>query len=476
MALGRRKKSQQQELFVTTDSLPTSDGHVFYSKLNQLLADEGFDPWIEELCASFYSPSRGRPGIPPGTYFRMLLVGYFEGIQSQRGIAWRCADSLSLRKFLGIPLTESTPDHSSMTHIRERLPQSVHEAVFEWVLRIAVSKKLIRGKTVAVDSTTLEADAAMKSIVRRDSGEDWRNYLIGLMRAEGVIGADEQPTVEELRRFDKNREGKRVSNEDWKNPSDPDAKIIKMKDGTTHLAYKAENVVDTESNLIVGAQIGSATASDAVTLEDSLHAAQAHLENAGLSNAIKEVTADKGYHSTQTLTALTEHTDYKTYIPEPKQPKGRRRNLRDRSLKERRALLNNRKRAKGSKGRELQRLRSEKVERSFAHTLESGGGRRTRLRGIEKNQKRYFILTAAYNLGVILRLLFGIGTARGLQGLKKAFANAFLAALWLLGWLLPNITVTQKHLGKKFWLCRNYFCRNFMTTTKSREVIFSTGC
>jgi transposase len=234
MALGRRKKSSQQELFVTTDSLPTSDGHVFYSKLNQLLADESFDQWIEELCTSFYSLSRGRPGIPPGVYFRMLLVGYFEGIQSQRGIAWRCAGSLSLRKFLGIPLTESTPDHSSMTHIRERLPQSVHEAVFEWVLRIAASKKLIRGKTVAVDSTTLEADAAMKSIVRRDSGEDWRNYLIGLMRAEGVIGADEQPTVDELRRFDKNREGKRVSNEDWKNPSDPDAKIIKMKDGTTH--------------------------------------------------------------------------------------------------------------------------------------------------------------------------------------------------------------------------------------------------
>ena len=124
MALGRRKKSRQQELYVTTDSLPTSNGHVVYSKINQLLAYEG-DQWIEELCASFYSPSRGRPGIPPGTYFRMLLVGYFEGIQSQRGIAWRCADSLSLRKFLGIPLTDSTPDHSSMTHIRERLPQSV---------------------------------------------------------------------------------------------------------------------------------------------------------------------------------------------------------------------------------------------------------------------------------------------------------------------------------------------------------------
>jgi transposase len=476
MALGRRKECRQQELFVTADSLPTSDGHVFYSKLNQLLADEGFDRWIEELCASYYSQSRGRPGIPPGIYFRMLLIGYFEGIQSQRGIAWRCADSLSLRKFLGIPLTESTPDHSSMTYIRERLPQSVHEAVFEWVLRVAVSKKLIRGKTVAVDSTTLEADAAMKSIVRRDSGEDWRNYVIGLMRAEGVIGTDDQPSEEELRRFDKNRQGKKVSNEDWKSPSDPDAEITKMKDGTTQLAYKAENVVDTESNLIIGAQIGPATASDAVTLEDSLHAAQAHLENAGLSDAIKEVTADKGYHSTQTLTALTEHTDYKTYIPEPKPPKGRRRNLRDRTLKERRAILNNRKRSKGRKGRELQRLRSEKVERSFAHTLETGDGRRTRLRGIEKNQKRYFILTAAYNLGVILRQLFGIGTARSLQGRKKAFANAFLAVLWLLGWLLPAILDSQKSLRLKTRLWKNIFRSNFMPVAKSQKVLCSTGC
>jgi hypothetical protein len=228
--------------------------------------------------------------------------------------------------------------------------------------------------------------------------------------------------------------------------------------------------------LIVGAQIGPATASDAVTLEDSLHAAQAHLENAGLSDAIKEVAADKGYHSTQTLTALTEHTDYKTYIPEPKPPKGRRRNLRDRTLKERRAILNNRKRSKGRKGRELQRLRSEKVERSFAHTLETGDGRRTRLRGIAKNQKRYFILTAAYNLGVILRQLFGIGTARSLQGMKKAFANAFLAALWLLGWLLLNIITPQKSLGLKTRLWKNFFRSSFMPVAKSQKLFCSTGC
>ncbi len=196
--MGRRKECRQQELFVTTDSLPTLEDHVFYSKLNQLLADEAFDRWIEELSASYYSQGRGRPGIAPIVYFRMLLAGCFEGIHSQRGIACRCSDSLSIRKFLGIPLTESTPDHSSMAYIRERLSQSVHEAVFEWVLRVAVSKKLIRGKPVAVDSTTQEADAAMKSIVRRDSCEDWRNYVIDLMRTDGVIGIDDRPSEEEL--------------------------------------------------------------------------------------------------------------------------------------------------------------------------------------------------------------------------------------------------------------------------------------
>lgn len=479
MALGRRKTTVQQDLFVTADSLPTSDGHVFYSKLNQLLDDQGFDAWIEELCAPYYSKAKGRPGIPPGVYFRMLLVGYFEGIQSQRGIAWRCSDSLSLRKFLGIALTQSTPDHSSLTVIRERLPQVVHESVFEWVLKVAVDKKLIRGKTVAVDSTTLEADAAMKSIVRRDTGDDWRAYIIALMRAEGVIDAIEEPSDEDVRRFDKSREGKKVSNDDWKSSTDPEAEIARMKDGTTHLAYKAENVVDLDSNLIVGAQVGSATASDASTLEDSLHRAQIHLNNAGLNDAIAEVAADKGYHSTQTVTNLSEHTDYRTYIPEPKQPKGRKRNMRDRTAQERRAIQNNRRRTRSSKGRSLQRQRSEKIERSFAHTMETGGGRRTRLRGLEKNQKRYFILTAAYNLGVMLRSLFGIGTARALQGVKSGAKSPVLALLGVIASILE--------LSKKVWeqrtiqpialsLSRTAILGNGLERRFYKNLPYSTGC
>ena len=417
MALGRRRGGQQQDLFVMTTDLPKSVGHVFYTKLNELLAEAGFDRWIEELCESYYSDGKGRPGVPPGVYFRMLLVGYFEGIGSQRGIAWRCADSLSLRSFLGIALTEGTPDHSSLTYIRERLPQEVHESVFKWVLKLASDKQLLKGKTVAVDSTTLEASAAMKSIVRRDTGEDWREYVIGLMKKAGVIAADAKPTEEEIRSFDKSRKDKTVSNQEWASPADPDARIARMKDGTTHLAYKAENVVDMDSTLILAAEIYKADQADTATLEDSVHAAQTNLNDAKIQAEIEEVVADKGYHSTDLLEKLAQRTKLRSYIAEPKSSTGKR-NWKGVSPEKRKAVEANRKRIKRNKGKGLQRARSEKVERTFAHVLETGGGRRTWLRGDEKVRKRYSIATAAYNLGVLMRTLFGIGTARSLQAFR----------------------------------------------------------
>ena len=473
MALGRRKELQQGELFIAANVLPSSDGHVFYTKLNSLLAEAGFDTWIESICLPHYK-DKGRPGIPPGVYFRMLLIGYFEGIQSQRGIAWRCADSLSLRKFLGIQLTENTPDHSSLTHIRERLPQEVHEKVFEWVLRVAVEKKLLTGKTVAVDSSTLEADAAMKSIVRRDTEENWRTYVIGLMREQGVVQANQEPTDEEVRRFDKKRQGKKVSNEDWKSPTDPDASITRMKDGTTHLAYKAEHVVDLDSGMILGAEIYHGTAADTATLEDSLNMAQIHLREAGSKTEIREVAADKGYHSTDMMNQLAEGTNYRTYIPEPNQPKGR--NWKNRTKNERRAIEANRRRMKGKKGKKLQRLRSEKVERTFAHVLETGGARRTHLRGTENVQKRHLIATAAHNLSILMRRLFGIGTARSMQGMARAISAALLAIQ-----LLRNLTRTQYNrfrvtLENKIGL----WTRNVRVSKKemrcSKILICSTGC
>ena len=418
MAMGKRDDEQQQDLFITHDKLPRSPGHVFYRNLNRLLAEGGFDRWVEALCEPHYCKGQGRPSVPPGVYFRMLLVGYFEGINSQRGIAWRCSDSLSLREFLGIPLGEDSPDHSSLSYIRNRLPHSVHEAMFVWVLALLQKKKLLKGKTVGVDSTTLEADAAMKSIVRRDTGEDWKEYLMRLMKEEGLIEeGDDPPSDEELRKFDKSRQNKKVSNDEWMSPTDPDARIAKMKDGTTHLAYKAEHVVDLDTEAILAAEIYPANFHDTVTLEDSLHTAQLHQQEAGSEQEIKDAVADKGYHGAETLTNLREHTTYRSYVPEPE----RRYQCvwTDKPPEQREAVVANRRRTRGERGRKLQRLRSERVERSFAHVCETGGARRTWLTGIENVRKRYLISAAAHNLGLLMRSLFKMGTPRGLQQFKN---------------------------------------------------------
>ena len=416
MAMGKREAEQQQDLFITHDKLPRSPGHVFYRKLNQLLAEGGFDRWIEALCEPHYCKGVGRPSVPPGVYFRMLLVGYFEGINSQRGIAWRCSDSLSLREFLGIPLGEDSPDHSSLSYIRQRLPLEVHQEMFVWVLALLQKKKLLQGKTVGVDSTTLEADAAMKSIVRKDTGEDWKEYLTRLMQEEGLIGEDEKPSDEELRKFDKSRKDKKVSNDEWMSPTDPDARIAKMKDGTTHLAYKAEHVLDLQTEAILAAEVYPANYADTVTLEDSLHQAQINQHQAGSEQEIKDAVADKGYHSAETLTNLREYTTYRSYVPEPQ----RRHQCvwTDKPPEQREAVVANRRRTRGQRGKKLQRLRSERLERSFAHVCETGGARRSWLTGIENVRKRYLISAAAHNLGLLMRSLFKMGTPRGLQQFK----------------------------------------------------------
>src|SRR5436190_18625171 len=371
MALGRRKGEQQDELFIMAEDLPKAPGHVFYRKLNAILREAGFDRWVEDLCRPYYAETQGRPGIPPGTYFRMVLIGYFEGIGSQRGIAWRCSDSLSLRDFLGIPLTEESPDHSSLSVIRDRLPLEVHRQVFTWVLRLLEEKKLVKGKTVGVDSTTLEANAAMKSIVRRDTGDDYETYVKQLMAEEGI----EEPTSEEVRRFDKQRKDKKVSNEELVSDTDPEARITKMKDGTTHLAYKAEHVVDLETNAILAAEIYHANYQDTQTLEDSLHQAQINLAEAGSEVEIVEAAADQGYHSNGTITELREHTTYRTYIPEPELKHDRV--WTNKPPEEQAAVYANRRRTRGEHGKKLQRLRSELTERTFAHVCETGGARRT---------------------------------------------------------------------------------------------------
>lgn len=430
MSLGRRKQERQGEFWVATHDLAGGPGHIFYDRLNKLLDEAGFDPFVEDLCEPYYKET-GRGSIPPGRYFRMLLVGYFEGIDSQRGIAWRCADSLSLRRFLFLETRDESPDHSSLTNTRNRLPVELFEQVFAFVLNLARVQKLLKEGplTVGVDSTTLEANAAMKAIVRKDSGEGWKAYLKRLMQEAGLIDKDDTPTDEDLRKFDKQRakQGeKKVSNEEWESPIDEDARIIKMKDGRTHLGYKAEHVVDLDSDLILSATVLHGTDGDAKTLLPSLAQAQENLVASGSKATIQEVAADKGYHANQTLDDCTE-AQVRTYIPE--RDIGERTWV-DKSWEEEQAFRNNRRRMQGDKGRRLQRLRSELVERSFAHVCATGGARRTWLRGLDKINKRYVIQAAAKNLGTVMRRLFGLGTPRSLQGMDLAALLAEWCALW----------------------------------------------
>jgi len=429
MAMGKRKK-RQESLFISANDLPRSGGHPFYKKLNELLAEAGFDPWIEARCQEYYEQeeTRGQPSIPPGVYFRMLLVGYFEGIDSHRGIAWRCADSLSLREFLGVPLGKQTPDHSTLGLTRKRLPEEVFDEMFQFVLAIAENQRLLGGKTVGVDSTTLEANAAMKTIVRRDTGEDWQEYVTRLMREEGAIDEDDEPPEEEIRRYDKRRKNKQVSNDEWVSPTDPDSRVTKMKDGRTHLAYKAEHVVDLENDLLLAAEIRPANDADTDTLVDSVMEAQVNLQAAGSETTIEEVAADKGYHATATLELATD-LKLRTYIPEPRRPHGSK--WTDKTEDARRAVLNNRRRVRRAKSKQLQRRRSEFCERTFAHVCDSGGMRRTWLRGLANVQKRYSLAAAAHNLGRILWKLFGVGKPRALQGAAALLAHLFVCLSWL---------------------------------------------
>ena len=316
MALGKRK-TKQQELFIASNQIPKTPAHPFYSKLNQVFDECGFDAYVEELCAPFYK-NFGRPGIAPGIYFRMIFIGYFEGLNSQRGIAWRCHDSLCLREFLGISLTEKTPVHASMTIIRQRLSDDVFHKVFLFVLEQLNEKKLLKGKTLGVDATTLEANAAMRSIVRKGTGEDWKEYLRELAKEEGI----ENPSDEDIQRIDRGRKGKKVSNKEWQSKSDPDSRITKMKDGRTQLAYKAEHSVDLETEAIVSCHVTHADQGDTTTGPESLILAEANLQLIESERTVEEAVMDKGYHSNALLERLTQW-GIRAYIPE-KQQKNRK--------------------------------------------------------------------------------------------------------------------------------------------------------
>lgn len=441
MSMGRRQGTQP-EMWVAYNELTEGPRHKFYEKLNELLREAGFDRKAETLCAAYYESSNtpGRRSIAPGVYFRMHLIGYFEGIESERGLEWRCADSMSLRRFLGIPLTKRVPDHTTLSKTRQRLPLEVHQEVFSIILGVVDQKGLLKGRVLGVDSTFLQADASMKAIVRRDTGESYKEFVKRLAEAAGI----ENPTDEDARRQDKGRKGKTTSNRDWESNTDDEARIARLKDGRTRLAYKPEHVVDLETGVIVAAPMYPADEADSATIEKSLAEAQGNLKRARRGkpktvtggNPVKKptvkVVADKGYNKAEMLRTLKEK-GYRTYIPERKQA-GFRKWTDKGGSRTAAAFYENRARVLRRPGRALQRKRSEIVERTFAHVCETGSARRTRLRGRANVQKRYLLQAAASNLGVMMRALFGLGTPRGwADRAREALATVLLYFLSVLG-------------------------------------------
>ena len=435
MAMGRREGERQEAMFITIADLPSAGGHPFYEKLNEALRAIEFDRRVESACERFYHEKLGRPGIAPGVYFRMLLIGYFEGIDSERGIAWRTADSLSLRRFLGYDLSRETPDHSSLSRVRQRLDSPTHDVVFRLVLSALARGGLVKGKTIGVDATTLEANAAMRSIVRKDgvpgAGQSYEQYLTELAKHAGI----EEPTRGDLAKLDRKRP-KKGSNDEWEHPHDPDAKITKMKDGRTHLAHKAEHVVDMtpgpgSCGALLGVSLHGANEGDTQTGHASVEEAFAHVavalqdEDGELPGGLfEEVVADKGYHGNDALLGF----EARGIRPRISEPDRGRRNWKDKA-EARRAVYANRRRVRSKRGKQLQRQRGEKLERSNAHLYETGGMRRTHLRGHANILKRLIVHAAGFNLGLLMRAWFGIGKPRALQDAGKALRAALNACL-----------------------------------------------
>lgn len=471
MSMGRRK-AIQPSMWIAHNEVRKGPGHRFYEKLNELLREAEFDRNVEELCAPYFQAANtpGRRSVPPGVYFRMHLIGYFEGIESERGIEWRCADSLSLREFLGLGLADRVPDHSTLSRMRRRLPLEVHQKAFVLILAIVEQRGLLRGRVTGVDSTFLRADASMKAIVRRDTKESYPEFIKRLAEESGL----EHPTEEDARRFDRQRKGKKTSNKDWKSTTDSDARIAKLKDGRTRMAYKPEHVVDLETGAIVGVAVHHADRSDSDTVEESLERARHNLERVQAPGSVTSqnedadedepsgdrlaedeptpttaVVADKGYNKATVLRRLKEK-GYRTYIPERLQ-KGYRRWTDKGGRKTAAAFYENRARVLRKKGKALQRKRGELLERTFAHICETGGARRTRLRGRENVSKRYLLQAGAANLGLVMRTLLGWGTPRGLAEALRARYLALWGAtsgseppVGLLRWMRRWLTISDR--------------------------------
>jgi transposase len=440
MAMGKRK-SEHALMWIAATELPVSPGHPFYVRLNAILDAAGFDGFVEEQCRPFYAPVMGRPSLAPGRYFRLLLVGYFEGLDSERGIAWRAADSLAVRHFLGLGLEEAAPDHSTISRTRRLIAVEAHQTVFTWVQERLVEAHLLRGRTLAVDATTLEANAAMRSIVRRDTGESYQQFLTRLAKASGL----KTPSREALARLDRRRK-KRTSNVEWVNPADPDAKVTQLKDGRTHLAHKVEHAVDRDRRAGGGDPARCRRGRHDECLGDDADGGRAA---GGLgASAPTALVGDRGDHSKDSLLTL-QTLGIRAFLVEP--ARGRR--CWREAPEAQGPVYGNRRRVGGARGRRLMRRRGEYVERTFAHVYDPGGLRRVHLRGHPNILKRLIVHAGAFNLGLLMRHVFGRGTPRGLQGRRRpcfALGAMFAVLLAALDTLLARSLRTpapQSHAG-----------------------------
>jgi transposase len=440
MGMGRKKdREKQQDLWVAASEIVTTAGHVFYERLNTVLKAEKFDQRVEAICRKYYKSSSGRPSLTPGTYFRMLLLGYFEGIDSERGIAWRAADSLSYRKFLGYALSEQTPDHTTVSRTRRLYSVETHGAVMKWVLKILRKHGLADGQSVCVDGTTLQANASMKSLVRRDTGLSYDDYLRKLAQAEGI----ENPTKEQRLRLDRKRK-KKTSNDDWTNPNDPSARITKMKDGRTKLAYKAEHAVDLGSGAMLAVTIQPADRGDTKSYTETLAAAQREAKKSH-PDGMEEVVMDKGYHSGAVMLDLAQR-EIRSYVPEPERGKRRWAG----KAEQQQGVYANRRRVRADRSKRLQKLRGELCERSFAHCYETGAMRRMYVRGIANVLKRVLVQAAAFNIGLLLRKLGGWGKPRQAPG-RLSCSQALLFAFLAVHALYTEVSGSLRLLGSQLF-------------------------
>ena len=464
MAMGRRKhRRRQTTMWIATSDLPRTAAHPFYERLNRILDDASFDTFVESQCARFYADTLGRPGLAPGRYFRLLLVGYFEGLDSERAIAWRAADSFALREFLALVLPEAPPDHSTISRTRRLIDLETHQTVFTWILQRLAEAGLVTGKTIGIDATTLEANAALRSIVRRDTGDTYEEFLTKLAHASGI----ETPTREDLARIDRKRP-KKGSNDDWRHPHDPDAKITKMKDGRTHLAHKAEHAVDLETGAVVAVTVQDANDGDTTTsIETLIDAAEKIEAVVPEGEGLEEVVADKGYHSNQALVDL-EAVGVRSYISEP--DRGRRTWKNNSEARD--AVYRNRRRIRGARGKRLLRQRGERLERPFAHLYETGRLRRVHLRGHDNILKRVLVHAGALNLGLLMRHLIGVGTPRSLQGR----AVALLRGLWSLIRLPDSVWDVIWTIDRPSTRLANLLAHRDGRLDSLTETVFTTAC